>query len=151
MVGIGKQGTLLAALLGLCEIAAFNAAYAEPPMQKVAAALAHGSNGASKGPERGMPRLDLRPPSESPANEPEVAAPTGGHRLFATESLFRSNARTATPAASGHIMSPMETMAHNFRQEGLPVARLFQNSTSLVHVGLNPKGKPGLWVVHKIH
>lgn len=48
-------------------------------------------------------------------------------------------------------MSPMETLAHNFHQEGLPVAKLFESNQSLVHLGLNPKGKPGLWIVHKLH
>jgi hypothetical protein len=52
---------------------------------------------------------------------------------------------------SGHIMSPIEALAHNFHQQGLPVARLFENHTSLVHLGLNEKGKPGLWILHKLH
>jgi len=37
------------------------------------------------------------------------------------------------------------------RQEGLPVARLFESKSVLLHIGLNPKGKPGLWLVQKIH
>ncbi len=48
-------------------------------------------------------------------------------------------------------MSPMQLMAHNFRQQGLPLAKLFENKDSLVHLGLNQKGKPGLWIVHKLH
>jgi hypothetical protein len=148
MDGIGKKGILLAAMVGICEVAALNAAYAQPPLQKVTAALSHG---ASKGQERALPRLDLRLPSQAPASEPGHAAPSSNHRLFAGESPFRSDGHTASQAPSGHIMSPMESVVHNFHQEGLPLARLFQNSNSLVQVGLNPKGKPGLWVVHKLH
>jgi len=147
MDGFGKKGILLAAIFGICEIAALNAAYAQPPMQKAAAALGRSS---PKGQERTLPRLDLRLPSEAPASDPGHAA-TSNHRLFAGESPFRSDGHTASQAPSGHIMSPMESMVHNFHQEGLPIARLFQNNNSLVHVGLNPKGKPGLWVVHKLH
>jgi hypothetical protein len=149
MDSVGKKGVLIAAILSCCELTALSLAHAEPPLQKVSAALmARGS----KAPERAAPRLDLRPPSALQANEQAVAAdaPEGGRRLFNGESLFRSNARD--PAETpGHIMSPMQNLAHNFRQEGLPIAKLFQNSSSLVSVGLNPKGKPGLWVVHKVH
>jgi hypothetical protein len=35
------------------------------------------------------------------------------------------------------------------RREGLPVARLFESKSALVHLGLSPKGKPGLWLVQK--
>ena len=156
MDGIGKKGILLAAVVGICEIAALNAAYAQPPLQKVTAALALG-RGASKGQERtlprldSLPRLDLRLPAQTPASDAGHSAPTSDRRLFAGGSPFRSDGHTASQAPSGHIMSPMESVVHNFHQEGLPLARLFQNSNSLVQVGLNPKGKPGLWVVHKLH
>ena len=36
------------------------------------------------------------------------------------------------------------------QHEGLPVARLFESKSALVHLGLSPKGKPGLWLVQKI-
>jgi hypothetical protein len=147
MGGMGQKGILLATLIGICEVAAFNAAYAAPPLQKVTAALAHAG---SKAQDRIVPRLDLRLPAEVQANE-QAAPAAGNHRLFSIESPFRSDTHSPAQAPSGHIMSPMESMAHNFHQDGLPIAKLFQNSTSLVHVGLNPKGKPGLWVVHKLH
>ena len=34
---------------------------------------------------------------------------------------------------------------------GLPVARLFESKSALVHLGLSPKGKPGLWLVQMTH
>jgi hypothetical protein len=45
----------------------------------------------------------------------------------------------------------MEKRVQEFRREGLPIARLWENHSSLVHVGLNQKGKPGLWVIQKLH
>jgi hypothetical protein len=80
--------------------------------------------------------LDLRPPLEIPAGK-DNAQP-------ALKAVF-------LPAEGTHIMSPLQNLAHNFRQEGLPIAKLFQSDESLVHLGLNPKGKPGLWLVHKLH
>jgi hypothetical protein len=47
-------------------------------------------------------------------------------------------------------MSRVEEMARRFPREGLPVARLFESQTSLVHVGLNPRGKPGIWLIQKL-
>lgn len=129
----------------------------EAPLQRFTAALSHSSKPEGRTATLAQ-RLDLRPPSEifggeqgpiqGPINVP------GNHRLFGGDRLFGaafSGPERASPPPSGHVMSPMETMVHNFHQEGLPVAKLFQNNTSLVHIGLNPKGKPGLWVVHKTH
>jgi hypothetical protein len=48
-------------------------------------------------------------------------------------------------------MSTAEAFAQRFHREGLPVARLWENHAALVSLGLNQKGKPGLWVVQKTH
>jgi len=45
----------------------------------------------------------------------------------------------------------LQDFVRRARREGLPVARLFESKSALVHVGLSPKGKPGLWLVQKIH
>jgi hypothetical protein len=55
-------------------------------------------------------------------------------------------------AADGQrIPSRAELLTRNFHRDGLPVAKLFQSQYSLVHIGLNQKGKPGLWFVEKLH
>jgi hypothetical protein len=46
--------------------------------------------------------------------------------------------------------SPVE-FANRIRHEGLPLARLWENHSALISLGLNPKGKPGLWLVQKTH
>jgi hypothetical protein len=43
----------------------------------------------------------------------------------------------------------VQEFVRRVRQEGLPVARLFEGKSALVHLGLSPKGKPGLWLVQK--
>ena len=43
-----------------------------------------------------------------------------------------------------------EEFAQHVRREGLPLARLWENKSALLSLGLNKKGKPGLWIVQKI-
>jgi hypothetical protein len=42
-------------------------------------------------------------------------------------------------------------MARRFHHEGLPVARLWENHSAFLSLGLSPKGKPGLWLIQKTH
>jgi hypothetical protein len=46
-------------------------------------------------------------------------------------------------------MSRAESLVRHFRREGLPLARLWETRSTLVSLGLNPKGKPGLWFVRQ--
>ena len=41
-------------------------------------------------------------------------------------------------------------MERRVPHEGLPVARLWETKTALLHVGLSPRGKPGLWLIQKV-
>ncbi len=54
-------------------------------------------------------------------------------------------------AVQAHPMGLAQGMAERFHREGLPVARLWENHAALVSLGLNQKGKPGIWLVQKIH
>jgi len=45
--------------------------------------------------------------------------------------------------------SPTEQFIRQARKEGLPLARLWQNEQALLSLGLNRKGKPGLWIIQK--
>jgi hypothetical protein len=40
-------------------------------------------------------------------------------------------------------------LAQRFRRERLPLARLWQNHEAMLSIGLNQRGKPGLWLVQK--
>jgi hypothetical protein len=108
--------------------------------------------------------LDLRPPSH---------VELGSHLDMATNAAERGHSFTTPmfatpmprPASSPQEQAPLSAMApdgmrsrpaiqdfvRRVHREGLPVARLFESKTALVHVGLSPKGKPGLWLVQKIH
>jgi hypothetical protein len=98
--------------------------------------------------------LDLRPPTEVIAGSPAARLPASDSAAAgspASISAAGDSAAAAYTSQSGHIVSRMQLMAHNFRQQGLPLAKLFENKDSLVHLGLNQKGKPGLWFVHELH
>ncbi len=179
MVMAGKERIVLVAAFGSWQLLAMHQAWGGQPFDKLLAApsrestLDHDSNaGRSAGVPLPSGRLDLRPPSQTLDSAGGMGVDAVGsvseaarRSLFALQSVPRfeavavapkadSPSRIAQPAARatvGHIMSPMETLAHNFRQQGLPVARLFENKDSLVHLGLDPKGKPGLWVLHRLH
>lgn len=45
--------------------------------------------------------------------------------------------------------SPTEQFIRQVRKEGMPFARLWQNDQALLSLGLNRKGKPGLWIIQK--
>ena len=54
-------------------------------------------------------------------------------------------------AGNPRIRPPLAELARHLQHEGLPVARLWENNSALVHLGLNQRGKPGLWLVQKVH
>jgi len=65
-------------------------------------------------------------------------------------------AQLSLPAMGGdghgvRDQSPTEQLIRQVRKEGMPLARLWQNDDALVSLGLNPKGKPGLWIIQKTH
>jgi hypothetical protein len=57
-----------------------------------------------------------------------------------------------TMGGDGHGIrdqSPTEQLIRQVKREGMPLARLWQNDQALVSLGLNRKGKPGLWIIQK--
>jgi len=47
-------------------------------------------------------------------------------------------------------MNPTETLLHRVHREGVPIVRLWNSHSALLSIGLNQKGKPGLWLIQKI-
>ncbi len=47
-------------------------------------------------------------------------------------------------------MSQFEEFARRVHREGIPVARLWESHTALLSLGLNQRGKPGLWIIQKV-
>ena len=102
-------------------------------------------------------RLDLRPPETLSGGR--ASAPNGD-----SSAVFPSAKRATTGATSGaeedlpggRNLAPlrMESKVHELERrvphEGLPVARLWETKTALLHFGLSPRGKPGLWLIQKV-
>ncbi len=53
--------------------------------------------------------------------------------------------------ANWRMMSPAEGLVHRVHREGVPLARLWQSESSLLSIGLNPHGRPGVWFTKTIH
>ena len=98
--------------------------------------------------------LDLRAPSHTTV-EPGTtfgkspsAFPSMAHRQNSAQEpvelpLLRPDGMHARPT--------IQDFVQKVHREGLPVARLFETKSALVHLGLSPRGKPGLWLVQKTH
>jgi hypothetical protein len=109
-------------------------------------------------------QLDLRLPGESrPAIMHDGAAPLASmafpsaiHHLNLGKADLGADDRIQLPALgigeqSFQTMSRAEIVARRVHREGLPVARLWESKSALLSIGLNQKGKPGLWLTQKIH
>jgi hypothetical protein len=93
------------------------------------------------------PTLDLRAPDPKLdfAQDAEVPFPSRPRVLGSSESVPAS-------APAFHFQdSRVKQIAEHFHREGLPVARLWETHSALLSLGLNGRGKPGLWLVQKTH
>jgi hypothetical protein len=144
---IGYAGAVV-----LCSAGLALQALATPPFSKAAAA------------HTGAPaaHLDLRPPARAidavgtgrPAAETIGANHSERFVLGHRNEDVRDESRLPALGAGtsqARDMSKAEAFARRFHREGLPVARLWENHSALVSLGLNQKGKLGLWLVQKTH
>ncbi len=96
--------------------------------------------------------LDLQLPATVPATVDKSAALFPSMHRPAQWAEAPSQPRgwsAAEPTA--RTPSRVEELALRFHREGLPLARLWETKSALVSLGLNPKGKPGLWLTQKTH
>jgi hypothetical protein len=142
---------------GLCATGLSSSAVANPPlsggksllstidsMRSVAAA---GSQSAVRFKNTPPMQLDLRPPLDSlPLGTPGPAAfasHAGMDDAIARPSFDTRGLRL--PA-----MTEPESWLHRARREGVPILRLRDSKSALLSIGLNQKGKPGLWLIQKM-
>jgi hypothetical protein len=125
------------------------------------------ASGAFAAPPQGR-LLSVQPRMQAPASAQQLDlrlpshATEGRGMAEKSSSVFPSMAHRQNPAQEQLELSilgsdgmrtrtTIQDFVHRVHREGLPVARLFENKSALVHLGLNPKGKPGLWLVQKTH
>jgi hypothetical protein len=92
--------------------------------------------------------LDLRAPSPAV----DVSEKTFSFPSISRRRSVGSQEPVQLPAMGADGMRPrpgIQDFVRRVHHEGLPIARLFESKSALVHLGLSPKGKPGLWLVQK--
>lgn len=142
--GGNLQGrTTSAAALGLVGLFALHGALAAPPLRQQ-------MHGPMQSPAV-APHLDLRAPSHIVESAPNSEKNLG---VFPSRRQSVGPQESAPPPTLGsdtvRARPTLQEFVRRVHQEGLPVARLFEGKSALVHLGLSPKGKPGLWLVQKI-
>jgi hypothetical protein len=151
------------ACCALCCLAA--AVHAAPPpgvsggglLQRASGLLAAKSSG-SPASRPDLQRLDLRAPENLAAERTPSAVADSADAFPSAKHGARivpaSRPEEDLPALGGgapiHPMSRVQEMAQRVQREGLPVARLWETRSALLHVGLSPRGKPGLWLIQKV-
>jgi hypothetical protein len=138
-------------VLGSCATGLTGAAFAGLPI---------GSRGVYHlDPHASRPALDLRPSlatlnaadALSAAGKPSSTFPSSRHRQTPSAQedirLPGLGSESSQPRARGRA----EEFVQRAHREGVPLARLWENKSALVSLGLNQKGKPGLWIIQKIH
>lgn len=141
----------------LCGTGLSSSAIANPPliagkaavsavdsMRSVAAAV---GRPAVRQDNRSAPQLDLRPPLEySLAVIPgpdTLAFHSGSDDLIARPG-------SGIRATRFPVMHEPESWLHRARREGVPILRLWNSKSASLSIGLNQKGKPGVWLIQKM-
>jgi hypothetical protein len=130
-----KHRVLLASAVGLAGLVMLNSALAAPPPRQLQIVAR---------------RMDLSAPAHS--IEPSKKIPAFPAMSHQQTSVTPEQGRFANLAPGPmHIQPSMQDRVRLFHRDGFPIARLWENKSALVHLGFNAKGKPGLWVVQKMH
>jgi hypothetical protein len=97
------------------------------------------------------PHLDLRPPLHAFDADNAGEKPSSAFSSMSRHSnSSREPAELPVLGSEGTRARPtVQEFVQRVHREGLPVARLFETKSALVHLGLSPRGKPGLWLVQK--
>ncbi|HEY2686682.1 MAG TPA: hypothetical protein VGI93_24425 [Steroidobacteraceae bacterium] len=156
MVNEGKQTIVSIALLGAWGCCFANHAWAGDTLAKLMQAQASRTAIASHSAAVRIPatHLDLAPPASGAARENSFEQRGSFPSAGRPKSISSENELPMAFSAVNNEPRPqskIEQLARNFKREGLPVAKLFQSNDALVHIGLSPKGKPGLWLIKKLH
>jgi hypothetical protein len=128
--------------LGMAGLFTLQGAFAAPPLRQQMHAPVQSPAVA--------PHLDLRAPPHiletAPILERNLGAFPSRRQTVGPQETVQLPALGSDAARARPTVQEFVRRVH---QEGLPVARIFEGKSALVHLGLSPKGKPGLWLVQK--
>jgi hypothetical protein len=115
----------------------------QPRMPGLANATMQSAFRAKIGALTARPKLDLRIPAATKPMDGYPSAP-GRNGLGAG-----SQNAAAFQLSFAKPRSPTEEFVNRVHHEGLPLARLWENKSALVSLGLNQRGQAGLWLIQK--
>jgi hypothetical protein len=129
-----------------------SAAFAAPPQSRLQPRVQSAAQAPGPRMEPAQ-RLDLRLPSHAlDAGNVAEKSPSSFPSMAHRQSTSHDAAELPMLGAEGmHARPTVQEFVNRVHHEGLPVARLFETKSALVHLGLSPRGKPGLWLVQKTH
>jgi hypothetical protein len=158
---------------GLCGLGCLSSAIASPPFshQRSSAStidsarfVSMASRSLTQQLHASTTQLDLRPPGGSPplamhngtAELVSTPFPSAIHHLDLGKADLDTDDRIERSALGANgpsfrMMSQPEILARRIHREGLPVARLWESKSAFLSLGLNQRGKPGLWLIQKTH
>ena len=162
---------IIAILIAACGLGLFESAFALPPLSRAGSSLPTAESARSTlAVDRLLSRpvntstvpLDLRPPQEPRPESVHEGAGTPGWAPFpsAVRHLESGTEDRLPPAgfgaeaASFQQMSPAQLIAQRMQRlhrEGLPIAHLWESKSAALNIGLNQRGRPGLWFTQRMH
>jgi hypothetical protein len=132
------------AAAALCVVGCVGASYAAPPSSL-------GTQNRGPGVTQNLSmraHLDLTPPPLDSLTSALNAQSMKPRALGAEQS---NGLNLGADAWQDKPSARMAELARRVHREGLPVARLWENHSALLSLGLNQRGKPGLWITQKTH
>jgi hypothetical protein len=163
---------LTGVIAGVCGFCLLSSAVASPPISQEGSSLSVKNLVRSMSvASRSVVRQDMQPSAHFDLRAPRDPSqtifrgsanslafnpfPSVIHQLDAGKANFASDYRSSTAMLIGElnfqVMGQAEILARRIHREGLPVARLLETKSALLSVGLNQRGKPGLWLTQKTH
>lgn len=91
------------------------------------------------------PALDLRLPIDSMPTSSPVRV--GSHSGDDTDDPL---GRPISRVENFPVMRSPDVWLRRVHKEGVPIVRLWNSKSALLSIGLNQKGKPGLWLIQKV-
>jgi hypothetical protein len=130
----------------LCLLA--SAAFAAPPLGRPQPRMANQPSQF----QGSAQQLDLRLPSHAAEGTAAQKSPGTFPSRAHPQTVAQQSLELPLLGADGmHSRPTIQDLVQRVHREGLPVARLFETKSALLHLGLSPRGKPGLWLVQKTH
>jgi len=161
---------IIALLIAACGLGLFETAFAFPPLSRAGSSPATAeSTRSTSAVDRLLSRpintatvpLDLRAPQESPPERIRQGAdalasapfPSVAHHLESGTEDRPPPAGFGAEALSFQQMSQAQLIAQRMQhlhREGLPIAHLWESRSAALSIGLNQRGKPGLWFTQRM-